>query len=90
MTGEKGHSGKHLQRGFSDGYVWMDWVSIPQCDHSLQTAAISCITQYVGMASAFVILAGFWKHVDDGTVRDVRAWKSRGWCGICNQHTLRL
>ena len=59
-------------------------MSIPQSDHSAQNKAISCITEYVSLASLFVVLAGPWKHEEEDAVRDVRAWGQRGWCRMEN------
>ena len=81
---EFGIKPRKLQRDFSDGYVWMDYLSIPQVDRANQGLAISSITSYVALTDLFMVLAGPWEHVDDGSVRDVRAWGERGWCRLEN------
>ena len=70
---------KKLTRKYSDGYVWMDYCSIPQRDRIDQGLAIDSIAGYVARCTDFIVLAGAWKH-EDGSVRDVRAWNERGWC----------
>ena len=86
MFSEKGISAKQLRRTFGkdDGYVWFDYASIPQHDGKSQGQAIRSITSYVALCDLFCVLAGPWKHVDDGSVRDVRAWGERGWCRMEN------
>lgn len=77
---ERGISAKRLSRDFANGYVWMDYISIPQDDRTNQGLAIASITSYVALADLFLVLAGPWQHADDGSIRDVRAWGERGWC----------
>ena len=55
------------------------FISIPQQDKTDQGLAIQSITSYVGLSDLFIVLAGPWQHVDDGSIRDVRAWGERGW-----------
>ena len=74
-----GISAKELTRKYSDGYVWMDYCSIPQRDRGDQGLAIDSVAGYVARAADFIVLSGAWKH-EDGSVRDVRAWNERGWC----------
>ena len=81
---EWGISAKKLRKSFSRGYVWMDYTSIPQRDASSQALAIASIASYVALTDLFMVLAGPWTHVDDGSVRDVRAWSERGWCRMEN------
>ena len=76
---ERGVTAKELTSTYADGFVWMDYLSIPQRDRITQGLAIQSITGYVARATDFIVLAGPWKH-DDGSVRDVRAWCERGWC----------
>lgn len=84
IFGEKGISAKDLKRTFSGGYIWMDYLSIPQLDRTHQGLAIQTITSYVALADLFIVLAGPWMHDTDGSVRDVRAWGERGWCRMEN------
>ena len=69
---------------FSDGYIWMDYLSIPQLDQRSQGLAIQSITEYVSHSNLFIVLAGAWTHVDDGSIRDLQAWGERGWCRMEN------
>ena len=69
------------------GFVWFDLFSVPQVDKASQESAIASIPDYVACSSFFLVLAGPWVHEDTGTVRDIRAWASRGWCRLeftCN------
>ena len=81
---EKGIKPAKLSRDFSDGYVWMDYLSIPQANKQDQAKAIASITGYVAISDLFIVLSGAWTHVDDGSIRDVRAWGERGWCRMEN------
>ena len=81
---EKGISAKQLKKTFADGYVWMDYLSIPQLDHTNQGKAIQSIADYIGLSDLFIVLAGAWKHADDGSIRDLQAWGERGWCRMEN------
>ena len=84
IFGEMGISAKKLKQDFGQGYVWMDYLSIPQRDKANQGLAIQSITSYVALSHLFVVLAGPWQHADDGSIRDVRAWGERGWCRMEN------
>ena len=66
----------------ASGFVWFDIYSVPQKDPDMQGKAISSIASYVADASYFIVLAGAWEHADDKSVRDFRAWESRGWCRV--------
>ena len=57
-------------------------MSVPQADRDNQKRAIESIATYVRDASYFICLAGAWTHASDGSVRDVRAWLTRGWCRL--------
>jgi ankyrin repeat protein len=81
---ELGISAKKLKKDFSNAVIWMDYASIPQVDKTNQGLAISSITTYVALSDLFIVLAGPWEHVDDGSIRDVRAWGERGWCRMEN------
>ncbi len=74
-------------RSLTRGYVWMDYMSIPQRDAALQSRAIVSIPHYVSCAHYFVVLTGAWAHRGDGSIRGLSAWLSRGWCRmelLCN------
>ena len=84
VFGEKGLPARKLKKMFSDGYIWMDYLSIPQLDQRSQGLAIQSITEYVSHSNLFIVLAGAWTHVDDGSIRDLQAWGERGWCRMEN------
>ena len=73
---------KKLRSDLEEGYVWLDFWSVPQEDPIAQRRSIDSIDQYVARAAYFSVLAGAWKHADDGSVRDQRAWCGRGWCRL--------
>lgn len=78
---------KKLQAALTGGYIWIDFASVPQFDKDAQRRAIASLSTYVADSAYFVCLAGPWKHADDGSIRDVRAWNNRGWCrleGVAN------
>lgn len=66
-----------------DGYIWLDWCCVPQRETrrsaSWREQFIRSIPSYVARCHYFFVLAGAWTH-EDGSVRDLRAWQSRGWC----------
>lgn len=68
-------------------YVWFDLWGVPQQDTARQVDAIATIPQYVAQSSFFLVCCpGACLH-ENGSVRDVRAWVSRGWCRVellCN------
>lgn len=72
--------GTELSRALSNGsgYIWMDFMSVPQCDRQTQIDAIASLHAYVSRISYFVVLAGPWED-QEGAVRDVRRWSLRGW-----------
>ena len=69
-----------LQRAFRGGYIWCDYACVPQSDPKTQALAIASLTTYVADSKFFICLAGPWRHADDSSIRDVRAWCKRGWC----------
>ena len=68
-------------------WVWLDLWSVPQQDPAMQADAIMSIPTYVARSSYFIVCCpGACVH-ENGSVRDVRAWTSRGWCRaelLCN------
>ena len=73
-----------MQRELRNGYIWIDYASVPQLDKEQQALAIASLASYVGDSNFFICLAGPWTHADNGTVRDVRTWGDRGWCRLEN------
>lgn len=68
-----------MQSAMRDGYLWMDYVSVPQRHEANFSRALSSLSSYVSDASFFICLVPPLRH-EDGTLRDVRAWSRRGWC----------
>ena len=62
-------------------FVWLDRWSIPQSDCEAQQRGITSIASYIQACRWFLILSGAWRH-SDGSLRDLRAWATRGWCRL--------
>jgi len=88
---EDGMLKKIFALSVKDGYVWMDYISIPQkltCEHAAQRneairdqrAAIASIPAYVARATNFWICAPSGVPHDSGHVCDFSTWAVRGWC----------
>ena len=77
-------AGLHLPadelRKLKDGYVFFDYMSIPQEDREAQGRAIASLVSYVSSSTFFMCLGGPWTHEDFGDARDDLAWSGRGWC----------
>ena len=71
--------GADVRRDMADGYVFMDYSSIPQADAEAQKCAIASLVSYVSTSAYFMCLAGPWTY-EDGSSRDDAAWAGRGWC----------
>ena len=69
----------NLKRSLADGYVFFDYMSIPQQDVEAQQRAVISLGSYVSASSYFFVLAGPWRH-ENGSIRDDFAWNDRGWC----------
>lgn len=68
-----------LQRQLVDGYVFFDFMSIPQREAEAQQRVVISLGSYVSASSYFFVLAGPWLH-ENGSIRDDQAWCRRGWC----------
>ena len=74
---------KRFAGSLRNGYVWFDFLSIPQANKEAQGRAIQSIVAYISNSSFFMCLAGDtggWLHADNRTPRDRHAWGGRGWC----------
>ena len=83
---------EEFQRTLRDGWVWMDYISIPQtvgCVTETETkqvldqqaAAIRCIPTYVARSANFWICSpSSARHVDTRALCDYSTWHERGWC----------
>ena len=74
-----GLKAKDLKRSLADGYVFFDYMSIPQQDPEAQQRAVISLASYVSASAYFFVLAGPWRH-ENGSIRDNFAWGKRGWC----------
>jgi len=72
-------STKQFCKDLAAGYVWFDYLSVPQANRETQGLAIASIVSYVSDASYFIVLAGAWTD-EQGAPRDLRSWLGRGWC----------
>ena len=74
-------SALQLQRDLTDGYIFFDFMSIPQAPEAgeAQQRAIASLVSFVSDSRYFFVLAGGWTH-EDGSQRDEMAWSDRGWC----------
>jgi ankyrin repeat protein len=68
-----------LKRSLANGYVFFDYMSIPQQDPEAQQRAVTSLASYVSASAHFFVLAGPWRH-ENGSIRDDFAWGRRGWC----------
>jgi hypothetical protein len=62
--------------------VWIDYVSIPQLNPSLQRLAIDTLAVYASTCHFFVALAPTVVHADTGAVCDADTYASRGFCRL--------
>ncbi len=65
-------------------YVWLDFVSIPQANKTLQSLSISSLALYASMPDYFVIVAPPTTHVDTLCACDKESYLRRGWCDHVN------
>ena len=74
-------------KSFAGAYCWIDFLCIPQAPEAVEerVAAISCISDYIGLATHFFVLAGPWKHGSLPEVRDVRG--PMGACRVPSPHS---
>jgi len=78
---------KDVQEMLREGYVWLDYQSVPQQDPSAQQAYIDGLLLYVRHCTLFVALAPPALHQETRELVDIRAWSARGWCRaelLCN------
>lgn len=77
-------------RELEDGYLWLDWFSIPQItvrDADEQVSqdvknAVLSIPMYVEAADMFVALVPCQKHTEQPMICNMRSWETRGWCRV--------
>ena len=69
------YSAAQLRRDLADGYVFFDFMSIPQAPEAVdaQQRAIASLVSYVSESRYFFVLAGGWTH-ENGSARDELAW----------------
>ena len=60
-------------------YVWLDYVSIPQANKTLQSLSISSLALYASMPDYFLVVAPPATHVETRSACDTRTYLRRGW-----------
>ena len=60
--------------------VWLDYVSIPQANKTLQSLSISSLALYASMPDYFLVVAPPATHVDTRCACDKETYLRRGWC----------
>mmetsp|Transcript_115 Transcript_115/g.286 ORF Transcript_115/g.286 Transcript_115/m.286 type:complete len:656 (-) Transcript_115:88-2055(-) len=81
LWGKMRISASRLSGCLADGFLWLDYVSIPQANHDLQMQAVASIGAFIASSSFFLVLAGTWRHeVAEQGMRDLCGWAGRGWC----------
>lgn len=61
-------------------YVWVDYISIPQCVGSVQLLAIHTLTAYSSVADAFIAVCPDLEHKETGANVGMESYKHRMWC----------
>jgi len=61
-------------------YVWVDYISIPQCVGSVQLLAIHTLTAYSSVADAFIAVCPELQHRETGALCNVDSYRDRMWC----------
>ena len=54
---QQGRTQADLRRSLADGYVFFDYMSIPQRNKNLQALSISSLALYASMPAFFVVIA---------------------------------
>ena len=60
-------------------YVWLDYVSIPQANKTLQSLSISSLALYASMPDYFLVVAPPATHVETQSACDTETYLRRGW-----------
>ena len=68
------------QKASKPFYVWLDYVSIPQANKTLQSLSISSLALYASMPDYFVVVAPPTSHADTKCACDKETYLRRGWC----------
>merc|ERR1712166_20833 len=61
-------------------YVWVDYISIPQCVGSVQLLAIHTLTAYSSVADAFISVCPDFGHEETSASVGMDSYKHRMWC----------
>ena len=59
---------------------WLDYISIPQANRTLQSLSIDSLALYASMPDYFVVVAPPATHVDNARVCNKKTYLRRGWC----------
>jgi len=65
---------------FGKTFVWLDILSIPQCNDSLKGLAVNSLYTYAGQADWLVIIAPDSEHENLKSKADAHSYKQRVWC----------
>ena len=63
-------------------YIWLDYVSIPQANKTLQALSISSLAVCSSICRYFVIVCPPTVHADSGLVCNADTYRKRGWCRL--------
>lgn len=79
LGGARTFTEEELYDRLFNGYLWMDYFSIPQQDRVLQKAAIKSIYEYIQKSKWFMVCQPSGTHWT-GKLSSFSLWGSRGWC----------
>jgi ankyrin repeat protein len=75
-----------LQKSLRNGYIWIDYLCVPQHNKADMANAINSLHCYIQEASHFFVVQPASTH-ENGLNYDIRTWGKRGWCRaerLCN------
>lgn len=65
-----------------EGYVWLDFASIPQHSKTTQALAVASMPQYVERSCNFWVMCPPCTHTESQTLCDYNSWRARAWCRV--------
>lgn len=86
-SGRSGLPANQVQEMLQDGFVWLDYQSVPQRNLEAKQQHIECLSLYVRHCTFFAALAPPATHEDTGELVDISTWHRNGWCRaelLCN------
>ena len=63
-------------------YIFLDYISIPQANKTLQSLSISSLALYASMPDYFIAITPPATHVTSQTPCDKESYLRRGWCRL--------